>query len=149
MDADGRLSPDHLLDLREGVRRALSSAAFWLLISFLAAMLPAPGEELRLHLPSPADLLTPDLVIYASISFLSGVLRRTLLAPVLSTSAGAYLAAVILQMPGSFTATFPGGVVEVDVTPLRDILAAWALLDSVLWAFSPLERSLLRRDAGG
>jgi len=149
LDADGRLSPDHLLDLREGVRRALSSAAFWLLISFLAAMLPAPGEELGLHMPSPADLLTPDLVVYASISFLSGVLRRTLLAPVLSASAGAYLAAVILQMPGSFAATFPGGVVEVDMTPLRDVLAAWALLDSVLWAFSPLENSLVRRGAGG
>ncbi len=149
MDADGWLSPGDLLDVREGVRRALSSAAFWLLLSFLASMLPAPGEELRLHVPSLADLLTPDLVIYASISFLSGVLRRTLLAPVLSISAGAYLAAVLLGMPGSFTATFPGGVVEVDMTPLRDILATWALLDSVLWAFSPLERSLLRRGAGG
>ena len=36
MDADGWLSPGDLLDVREGVRRALSSAAFWLLLSFLA-----------------------------------------------------------------------------------------------------------------
>ncbi len=148
MDPDGRLTPGKIFDLKTGAKRALSAAAFWLLLSFLAAMLPAPGEELAPHMPSPTDLLTLELAVYVAISFLSGALRRTLLAPVLSLAAGAYFAAIILQTPGRFTTTFPGGTVEVDLTPMRDILITWVLLDSTPWAFSPMERTLLKIDRG-
>jgi len=132
------------VDLGEGARRALLAAAFWLTLSLLASLLPAPGEGLGLSLPPLTELLTADLAIYAVISFLSGALRETPLSPILSAAAGAYFAAFALRAPGRVAAAIPGGAVEVDFTPMRDILAVWILLDSLLWSLNPLQRFLTR-----
>jgi len=53
---------------------------------------------------------------------------------------------MIVQMPGEVSVEIPQGTVEVDMSPLVSILAAWVLLDSLLWALEPISWSRLKRE---
>ena len=135
-----------IFDYREAARRAASALVFWLVVIGLASMLPGPGEPLRIRLPSLSDVLTPSMVVYVLLASASGLLHRTPIAPILSMGAGAYVAAMIVQMPGEVSVEIPQGTVEVDMSPLVSILAAWVLLDSLLWALEPISWSRLKRE---
>ena len=133
------------LDFKNGLKRALYSILFWIILMGIASLLPKPGEPFEFAPPTFEDLLVPEMIIYAFLAFVSGLLHRTLLAPALSICTGFYLAYQMIQIPGEISVNIPQGKVQVNMSPLIEILIAWILLDSLLWAIEPISQNKLKQ----
>ncbi len=137
-----------LLDFKNGLKRALYSLLFWIILMGFASLLPKPGEPFEFAPPALEDLFVPDMMIYSLLAFVSGLLHRTQLAPVLSMLTGLYLAYQTIRVPGKVSVSIPQGKVQVNMSPLIEMLIAWILLDSLLWAIEPISRKKLKLREG-